>query len=128
MNETRIKLRADEKQKCTTEQFWAVATFLGVNGFLLAREPLFPAYSPCWVIIPITLLDALAIIYIFRRARAYAQSDRRIQNLFEDKLEDDGVAAMGLGWRDIWGGTGLYSLLILFSWMAVVAKYCHDKV
>ncbi len=126
MNDTRIKLRADEKQKCTTEQFWAVATFVGVNGFLLARDPLFP-YCPCWVVIPITLLDVYAIAYILIRTLAYARIDRRLHNLLNERPKDQGVAELRLSWRDIWGGTGLYLLLIIVSWVAVVAKYCPCK-
>jgi len=124
MNDTLITIRADEKQKCTTEQFWVVATFVGLNGFLLARDPLFAAHSPCWVVVPITLLDLYAIVFVLLRALAYAQIDHRLHNLLEGRTEEDGVAKVRLRWRDIWRGTGLYLLLILVSWLAVLAKYC----
>jgi uncharacterized membrane protein len=101
MSNDKAKIRADEKSKCTTEQFWAVATFVGVNGFLLARDLVLGAHSSCWIVISVTLLDTYAIVYILLRASAYARLDKQLNNILNERQEDDGVAAVRLRWRDI---------------------------
>jgi hypothetical protein len=100
-------LKQIRKDKCTTEQFWAVATILGVNAFLLIQQANL-TFAAHWVIIlHSAFISFYATWFVIDRAKAYREID---------------TGSRGLQLSDL-KGLGIYLYLILSSFCAVTVLY-----
>ncbi len=68
-------LKQTRKDKCTTEQFWAVATVLGVNAFLLTQRSDLSFIPPWIVIVHSAVISFYAAWFVIDRAKGYREID-----------------------------------------------------
>jgi hypothetical protein len=100
-------LKQIKKDKCTTEQFWAVATILGVNAFLLTQQASF-TFAAHWVIIVHSaFISFYAMWFVIDRAKTYREINTGNRGLELSDLK----------------GTGIYIYLIFSSFCAVTVSY-----
>lgn len=100
-------LKQTRKDKCTTEQFWAVATILGINAFLLTQRSDL-SFVPAWVVVVHSaVISFYAAWFVIDRAIAYRKIDT--------------------GKRELWiadfKGLAIYLYLILSSFCIVTVRY-----
>ncbi|SRR6266404_2545289 len=100
-------LKQTQKDKCTTEQFWAVATVLGINAFLLTQRSDL-TFVPQWVVIVHSaLVSFYGAWFVTDRAVAYRKIDTGKQEL---RMSD-------------FKGLGIYLYLVLSSFCIVAVRY-----
>ena len=100
-------LKQTRKDKCTTEQFWAVATVLGVNAFLLTQRTDLSFVPPWVVIVHSALISFYAAWFVVDRAKAYRAIDTKKRKLHISDFK----------------GLGIYLYLILSSFCIVTVRY-----
>ena len=72
MKKTIATILQARMDKCTNEQFWAVATLSGMNGFVLIQLDIFVIVIPNWVLIFfITLVTTYGVWFIIQRHQRY---------------------------------------------------------
>lgn len=100
-------LKQTQKDKCTTEQFWAVATVLGINAFLLTQRSDL-VFVPRWVVIAHSAFVSLyAAWFVIDRAKEYRKIDTGNRTL---QISD-------------FKGLTIYLYLILSSFCIVMVRY-----
>jgi hypothetical protein len=85
MKNTLIQIYQQRMDKCTTEQFWAVALLAAMCGFiLLQKKSLFmiPHFLVGTAVIIVTIAAAL---YIYSRHKIYVYYDNHFLNLVNDE-------------------------------------------
>lgn len=72
--------------KCTNEQFWAVATLSGMNGFALAQHKKLLGLVPVWALLAfVTIATAYGVWFIIGRHRTYYFYRKELANLLQDE-------------------------------------------
>jgi hypothetical protein len=67
-----IPLLQQRMDKCTTEQFWAVAALLASDGFIIDKRDALIAALPWWVLLVfVTIASAYGIWFIIQRHIGY---------------------------------------------------------
>ncbi len=130
MESTLVSLLQTRMDKCTREQFWAVAAVTGLNTFLITRDhELAYKGSSLVVILFVSFLTSLALCYIWHRHKAYYVNRQAQANLLKDVEEAPdflrtcrGACAFGSLL-----GSGLYTLWIVFGWAAMLVVLLSTK-
>ena len=85
MKDTLIILLQQRMDKCTTEQFWAVASLTTADGFVINCWSQITESVPAWMILgAITWATMYGAIFIISRHIAYYHNRRELARLLAD--------------------------------------------
>jgi drug/metabolite transporter (DMT)-like permease len=112
--------------KCTTEQFWAVAAVATLNAYLLSGKDAIRSSFPVWAVLVIVIAVAgYAIYFVVNRHTAYVTLGNGLADLLAD---DESLPAFLRERHDPWKSHSLSGFVfycggILVSSCAVFAAY-----
>lgn len=105
-----------DHENIKSEQFWFTATMLGVNYFILEKTCAYDYF----VIIPITILNVLAMYLILQRSAAHSKSwDSKKNRKEKFKIIIREICEI---FKDF-SGSLFYFLLILFPFLAIILRF-----
>lgn len=85
MKETIVSILEERMAKCTTEQFWAVATLSGMNAFVIAQAEVIKKLLPTLaILIALVLATGYGAWFIFHRHQSYYFLRRHLVRLLQD--------------------------------------------
>lgn len=126
MKATLVSILQQKMDKCTTEQFWAVAVITGLNGFLISQNSVIKSAIPgLAIVIAVTILTGYGIFYVIHRHESY-YSFRSEQVEF---LKDEIDIPPSLKWKpeslrkSCFTGVVFYVGWILTGWLATLTTY-----
>ena len=86
MKEALLNLLQQRADKCTTEQFWAVATLSGMNAFVISQKrDLLTALPPWAIILIITIPTIYGTLYVIHRHTRYYVYRGALATLLQDE-------------------------------------------
>jgi hypothetical protein len=121
MNETMMSVMKSSMEKCTTEQFWAVAVVLGFNSFFIANCQRITMVGLTILPLTIVAVSALFLCFVWDRAlhhrklarTFYKVLEKERDQLHEEILKEFEVDDEGLFKRH--SGSLLFTAVILIS-------------
>jgi hypothetical protein len=126
MKETLVSIIKQSMDKCTTEQFWVVATTIGINSYIIGN---FPSYRQVihYILAFSTLLTCYSIFLIIHRARAHIKCAYMLYRLIEpstdvDKEVKDLFKSSGKVSPSDFTGAGFYAVVVLSSYIALLMR------
>jgi hypothetical protein len=122
MKETIITLLQQRMDKCTTEQFWAVASLTAADGFVIQSDKV----SSGIALVAITIDTIYGVFFIFDRHFAFYRNRKLMGSLFKDerdapdflKTEPNPFRFYSLS------GVLFYLLWVVLGYVAVIATRC----
>lgn len=86
MKDSIVTLLQDRMGKCTTEQFWAVATISGMNAFVVTEKDKLIAIAPLWLtVLIITLATAYGCWFTVQRHMKYYFYRKELATYLKDE-------------------------------------------
>jgi hypothetical protein len=115
MKETIVSLLQQRMDKCTTEQFWAVATLTGMSAFLITQARVLSAIlHPRYLLLMVTIATAYGTYFVIHRHQAYYF----FQSLQADMIrEDDNVPDYLKDPHPAWKGGSLSGVVFYVGWI-----------
>ena len=116
MKEAIASILVQRMDGCGRDQFWAVATVSGVNGFVVVQGPQLLALVPGYCLIAaVVLFGGYAVYYIIHRHRSYYAYRADLAKLVphEDWVPRWMVCAPKASSTKTWLGVVFYLLLVV---------------
>lgn len=123
LKKTLIDLLQKRMDKCTNEQFWAVATLSALDAFVLTHHKLLLMTLALWVpLLLVTAPAAYACWFIIQRHRGYYFYRHQLSELLRD---EEGIPGFLVGPSprsrvNTYSGIAFYLGIVLSFWMCVV--------
>ena len=115
MKEAIVSLLQQWADKCTTEQFWAVATLTGMNAFVITQKKDLLAASPTWaIIVVITILTIYGTYYVIHRHASYFFFRAELAKLLEGEADAPDFLKTC---PPIWKGSSLSGVIFYVMWI-----------
>jgi hypothetical protein len=128
MKTTILILLQQRMDKCTNEQFWAVAATTGMNAFLLSQKTTISlCINTTAIFIVLAVVTIYAISFIINRHIGYYQNSNDMQTLLEN--ESDVPDSMKLQLNP-WSWKQLSGVVFYISWVvlgAIAVVFCYAK-
>lgn len=129
MEKALVQIIKQSMDKCTVEQFWAVAITIGINSFLISNVKDFIDDKIFLVAILIfsTLLTFYAVFFIFHRSRAHVKHANILYQIIKSSNEltadiKDFFKTSGKFKASDFSGSGFYSAIVLCIYIALILK------
>lgn len=121
LKKTLIDLLQKRMDKCTNEQFWAVATLSALDAFVLTHHKLLLTTVALWVpMLLITVPATYACWFIVQRHRGYYFYRHHLSELLKD---EQGIPCFLVAPRrsriNTFSGVAFYVGIVLSFWMCV---------
>ena len=112
MKQAMVNLLQQWADKCTTEQFWAVAALTGMNAFVIAQKKDLLDASPAWGIIAVVaILTIYGTWYVVHRHISYQFFRVELAKLLHDETE---VPTFLKESPPLWKGFGALSGVVFY--------------
>jgi hypothetical protein len=112
--------------KCTNEQFWAVAAVTGMNAFLLSQKTtICSCINTTAIFIVLAVVTIYAISFIINRHIAYYQNTNAMQTLLENESDVPNFMKLQLNpwsWKQL-SGVVFYTSWVVLGAAGVVSCY-----
>lgn len=121
-----VSILQTRMDKCTTEQFWAVAAVTALNAYLLSEKHTISSSFPVWAVLGIVIAVAgYAIYFVVNRHIAYVTLGNGLADLL---AEDESLPAFLREHHHPWKGHSVSGLVfycggILVSVCAAFGTY-----
>lgn len=131
MKETIVIILQQRMDKCTSEQFWAVALLTGIHAFIISQRENLAATFPDWIIISVISIVTLYGIWfiIHRHISFYSLRDRMVEILKEEKDIPESLKKCPSKWR--WpqlSGVLFYAGWSLIIWLGnLISLFTADS-
>lgn len=104
--------------KCTSEQFWAVATLTGFNAFIISQKEDILAALPSWgVLVAVGLATAWGLYYIIHRHVAYYFLRGELVELLKN---EHGIPVFLKTRPNKWRASSLTGVIFYAGWVLVL--------
>ena len=126
-----MSLLQQRMDKCTTEQFWAVASLTTLHGVLLLQHgDLPPGLSAVLVVLASTIATAHGVFFVVHRHRAYYTMRSAQAALLRDYPEaPEFLRSAPAPWKGAaLTGVVFYVAWIVGGWLATMFVYCVGSV
>ena len=88
MKETIIALLQQRMDKCTTEQFWAVASLTAADAFVVSGRDQLLQSLPRWVLLSlITFASAYGVLFVIQRHLGFYRNRDAMARLLADERD-----------------------------------------
>ncbi len=115
MKEALLGLLQQRADKCTTEQFWAVATLSGMNAFVIAQKKDLLTALPAWaVILIITVPTIYGTYYVIHRHTSYYVYRAALAKLLQNEAD---APAFLKKCPPTWKGKSLSGVVFYVMWI-----------
>lgn len=117
-------------QKCTSEQFWAVATVSGMQAFAMLESPRLLEILLRWLIIfALTLVTAYAVSYIFHRHVVYYRRRQLVALIADEEQVPPELQTCRSPWSPrALMGCGFYAGWLILLWAMNIIAYSRAAV
>jgi hypothetical protein len=119
MKTTIVMLLQQRMDKCTNEQFWAVAATTGMNAFLLSQKTTISScINTTALLIILAVVTIYAIFFIINRHIGYYQNWNAMQNFLENESDVPNFMKLQLNprsWKQLSGVVFYISWVVLGS-------------
>ena len=110
-----INLLQQWADKCTAEQFWAVATLTGMNAFVITQKRDLLDVSPAWAVIAVvTILTIYGTYYVIHRHVSYYFFRAELAKLLGDEEEAPEFLKKC---PPVWKGSSLSGVVFYVVWI-----------
>jgi hypothetical protein len=128
MKETLAGIIQQRMDKCTVEQFWAVAALTGMQGFVITQKALLLESLPAFVIIFVTVVATLYVLgFVCMRHAIYRIYDAEFARLLADDADAPPFLKPGpVSWKRkvvFLSGVLFYSVWCFATGIATVVVY-----
>jgi hypothetical protein len=118
VEETLINWIQTRMDKCTSEQFWAVAAITGLNYFLVSQSSIIQKSElHNYVIVALVLLSPYGIYFVVHRHVSWFRLECELRKLLKDKTIAPKMLTKEIHW---WSFTCLSGVLFYTVWILVV--------
>ena len=115
MKEAIVNVLQQRMNKCTSEQFWAVATLTGFNAFIISQKEDILAALPSWgVLVAVGLATAWGVYYIIHRHIGYYFLCGELAELLKN---EPGIPAFLKTCPNKWRGPSLTGVIFYAGWV-----------
>ena len=103
--------------KCTTEQFWAVATLSGLDAVLLTQSDVVAStFAAALVVVAVVVFTLYGVYFVVDRHRAYY----RLWGCLVDYLADKEAPEFFHVKHSPWKGSSLTGVVFFAGWIALL--------
>jgi hypothetical protein len=110
MKATLVDLYQHRMDRCQSEQFWAVAVYAAVNGFVVTQgDRIIPAIQRGYLLFALLIVGALGLVFVYERLAGYYNYRNQIAQLLANETEADAFIKTR---KSIWNPNGIVWLVV----------------
>ena len=126
MKPTIIPLLQQRMDKCTTEQFWAVAALTAADGFAItSAKSIVAAVTRCSVLFVLTIAVVWGVLFIIGRHRAYYKNRAAMVTLLQGEQDVPDFLKTP---ADPWSFNSLSGVVFYVGWVVLGCILCYYAV